>query len=257
VNNTSNVNGFESYSVLDNFDLQIQRGKISTLIGGNGAGKTTLFNIISGFLDVNSGEIWFKNQNENDLLKFAPHKRVNLGIGRMFQDNHIFKNLTVLENMLVADGSQFGEFPFVSIFKQTKNKQTESQRKEKAVQIIKDIFGNDNLLLEKLYEPAHKLSFGYQRLLGLARLFMTDYKLILIDEPTAGINPEWFVSIQNIIRKFATEKGVTIFLIEHNMQFVAEISDICCFLNKGKIEVSGKTADVLANDLVRKKYIGL
>ena len=248
----------ERFFIIDDLDLFIPQGKITALIGGNGAGKTTLFNIISGFFEADSGDVVFKgNAQEISLLKLPPHKVTRLGIGRMFQDNHIFQGMTVLENMLIADQNDFGEMPFVSLFKNKKDKGMEEQRIAKSREIFTELFGENNPFWQKRNDLAGTLSFGQQRLLGLARLFMANYKLVLLDEPTAGVNPQIIKQILNIIRKLVNEKETTVFLIEHNMKFVLEIADFCSFMSHGKIIAFGTPEDVIGNDEVRKTYLGM
>ena len=248
----------ERFFIIDDLNLFIPKGKITALIGGNGAGKTTLFNIISGFIEADSGDVVFQgNPKEISLLKLPPHKITRLGIGRMFQDSHIFQGMTVLENMLIADHNNFGEMPFVSLFKNKKDYEIEKQRMAKAREIFNELFGENNPFWQKRNDLAGTLSFGQQRLLGLARLFMGNYKLVLLDEPTAGVNPKIIKQILNIIRKLVNEKGITVFLIEHNMKVVLELADFCSFMSHGKITAFGTPSDVIGNDEVRKTYLGM
>lgn len=261
VRNIINVRGKdenEKFYILDDIDLIVPKNKVTALIGGNGAGKTTLFNIISGFFEPDEGKIEFKpNGKLVELTKFSAHKRAQLGIGRMFQDNHIFQNMTVLENMLVADENFFGEVPFYSILYYKKDKFIEKQRKEKAEQIFADLFGNDNPFIKMKDEKAKNLSYGQQRLLGLARLLMGNYKLLLLDEPTSGVNPVVIDKIKEIISYFINKKNMTVFLIEHNMKFVLDVADFCHFMSKGVIAVSGTPEDIIGNPDVRKTYLGV
>jgi len=180
-----------------------------------------------------------------------------LGIGRMFQDNHIFQNMTVLENMLVADSNFFGELPFQSIIFNRKNNSIEKQRREKAETIFIELFGSDNPLLKMKNDKAKNLSYGQQRLLGLARLLMGDYKLLLLDEPTSGVNPIVVEKIKEIIKYFVEQKKMSVFLIEHNMKFVLNVADFCYFVSKGVIATGGTPEDIIGNPEVRKEYLGV
>lgn len=250
-NNEENV-------VLKNFSLTIEYAKITALIGGNGTGKTTLFNIISGFLPPDTGEIIFHNTNKEHILhKMNPYRVPQLGIGRMFQDNHIFENLSVLENMFAADNSGQGETSWQALFQRRRNKHSDKLRAEKAAQIFETLFGGDNKFWRLRNELAGKLSFGEKRLLGLARLLMGDYPLVLLDEPTSGVNPKLFGKIAEIIRWMDEQKEITVFLIEHNMKFVRDISEYCAFTDMGRIEQTGLPKEVLNNENVRKKYLGI
>ncbi len=251
------INGNEKQQVLINkLNLTVERGKVTTLIGGNGTGKTTLFNLISGFLDADEGNIIFKNSKKTTLTGMPSHKIEQLGIGRLFQDNHIFPELTVFENMIIAYKDDFGELPLEVLFKARKSKKTEKQREEKAKQILEMLFGKKNEFWQKRNHLAKNMSYGQQRLLGLARLFMSNYKLVLLDEPTAGVNIKLNDTIGEIIKKMVLENDITVFLIEHNMRFVKQISDTCAFINNGEIEISGTPEEVIANENVRKSYLG-
>jgi ABC-type branched-subunit amino acid transport system ATPase component len=248
----------EQYYALDTKRLAVEKGKVTALIGGNGAGKTTLFNIISGFEKPDAGEIIYSpNGISTNLKDKKPFEVSKLGIGRMFQDNHIFHNMSVLENMLVADSNSFGEYPFISMLFKKKDNKMEESRTEKAKTIFQDLFGNNNPFWNKRHEAAGRLSYGQQRLLGLARLLMGDYKILLLDEPTSGVNPSTIRKCVEIINYFVEEKGLSIFLIEHNMQVVLEISNWCYFLSHGKEVAFGYADEVLNNDDVRKTYLGI
>ena len=247
----------ERFYIIDDLDLFIPRGKITALIGGNGAGKTTLFNIVSRLTEAESGDVVFQtNGNPLSLLKMPPFKISRLGIGRLFQDDHIIANMSVLDNMLLADGSDFGETPFISFLKPKAIKSVERKRIEKARNIFMELFVDPNPFWEKRNDPAKSLSYGQQRLLGLARLFMGNYKLVLLDEPTAGVNPQIIRQIMTIIRRMVDEKGVTVFLIEHNMKVVLELADFCSFMSHGKITAFGTPEDVIGNNEVRRTYLG-
>lgn len=256
--NVPGKNDDERFYVLEDIDLVIPKGKITALIGGNGAGKTTLFNIISGFFKADDGKIDF---NPNGTLKgitgLKAYKIARLGIGRMFQDNHIFHNMTVMENMLIADENFFGERPFESILYYKKNSEIEKQRIEKAEKIFLDLFGTGNPFLNMKDEKAKNLSYGQQRLLGLARLLMGDYKLLLLDEPTSGVNPVVIEKIKKIINYFVEKESMTVFLIEHNMSFVLDVADFCHFMSKGVIATGGTPEDIIGNPDVRKTYLGI
>ncbi len=261
VRNIINVRGQsadERFLIIDDLDLMIPRGKITALIGGNGAGKTTLFNIISGFMHPDRGHIfYYNNGSKKELIGEEPHRITKMGVGRMFQDSHIFPEMTVLENMLIADADDFGEKPLRVIFQFNQMKKTEQTRIQKAEAVFQDVLGENNDLWAKRFSLAGSLSFGQQRLLGLARLFMGHYDLVLLDEPTAGVNPAIIEQIQHIIRRMVREQKMTVFLIEHNMKVVLELSEYCSFMSHGKITAFGYTSDVIGNDDVRKTYLGI
>jgi ABC-type branched-subunit amino acid transport system ATPase component len=270
--------GKDSFRVLDGLSLDVPRGKITALIGGNGAGKTTLFNIISGFQKPDAGEIRFAPVvsrhcecseaissiapsdsivSNNAIGKLPPHRRAQSGIGRLFQSKGLFPDLTLLENMLIADSDTSGETPFVSLFRPKRVAQAENNKRLKAVAILNDLFGADNKYVSQLDAPGSDFSFGEQRLLALACLCMGDYSLLLLDEPTSGMNPVNIENIRHIIRRIVADGSKTVLLIEHNITFVSHIADRCAFLEDGKIALYGSTEEVFANKDVINSYMGI
>ncbi|MFA8434945.1 MAG: ABC transporter ATP-binding protein [Marinifilaceae bacterium] len=247
----------EEYSVLSDLSLNVERGKITAIIGGNGAGKTTLFNIISCLLSADQGEMIYAGRKESvHLERKRAHQLAALGIGRLFQDNHIFPKLSVMDNMLLADTDGFGERVFEALGFAKRRKVKEEKRKERALRIFEDLFENDPVFIEKQDHAAESLSYGQQRLLGLCRLFMGDYDLVLLDEPTAGVNPVLVQQMGKIIRKMVDERGMSVVLVEHNMPFVEEMADVCAFMNHGRIEAIGLAHEVLDSTSVRENYLG-
>ncbi|MDD4236764.1 MAG: ATP-binding cassette domain-containing protein [Bacteroidales bacterium] len=257
VKNSAGEDIDEQYWVIHQLFLNVPRGKVIALIGGNGAGKTTLFNIISGFIMPDSGSILYKPDGKNlELSGMSPHLITRAGIGRMFQDNHIFREMSVLDNMLVADSAYLAERPFRSLLFRNKNRKEENCRLAKAMDIFENLFVVDNPFLEKRKQPAGNLSYGQQRLLGLARLFMRNYELLLLDEPTAGVNPEVIEQIKQLILNFI-KNNQTVLLIEHNLEVVKDIADFCCYMENGRIALMGTPEDVIGNEEVQKSYMGL
>lgn len=248
IRNFVNVRGEtedERFYIIDDLSLKLPKDKITALIGGNGAGKTTLFNIISGFMDIDDGDVLYENNGSIlDLTKQTPDKITRAGIGRMFQDNHIFQTMSVLDNMLIADQDNFGETPFLTFLKPEKYRKTESKRINKVEEIFNNLFGDNNPFWEKRFQSAGSLSYGQRRLLGLARLLMGDYKLLLLDEPTSGVNPSITEKIKEIFDVCIGEKKMTIFLIEHNMDFVREVAEFYHKMSHGKIAKAGYTTDL-------------
>jgi ABC-type branched-subunit amino acid transport system ATPase component len=161
-----------------------------------------------------------------------------------------------MDNMLVADTMSMGEKPFIQFIFKKICKEEEKDRQNKAKKIFGNLFGQQNPFWIKRNLPAGTLSYGQQRLLGLARLFMRDYKLLLLDEPTSGVNPEIIEQIKKLILNF-TNHGQTVFLIEHNLDVVKDIADFCCYMDSGRIALMGTPRDVIGNEEVRKSYIGL
>ena len=244
----------EVFNLLNGVTLGVEKGKITALVGGNGTGKTTLFNIISGFQNDYTGEVTFHGKKITGLPSY---KIAQLGIGRLFQGRQLMGDLTLLENMLIASDDHTGENPLVALFRSRRVKAQEEQKRSQAIEIFKSLFGEDCKYLSMLDKKASTLSYGEQRLIAIARLLMGDNKLLLLDEPTSGVNPAYIDIIANVIRKIVSEKGVTVLLIEHNMHFVRSVADKCAYLDDGIIEKIGPTAEVLDDKEVRNSYLGL
>lgn len=228
--------------------IGIDKGKIVGLIGPNGAGKTTVFNMISGIIKPDEGEIYYK---QTPITALPPWKIANLGIGRLFQDVHIFSQLSVLDNVMVAFKNQTGENPFKTLFFRLSVKKNECERHQKALELLNFVG-----LKKKAEENADNLSFGQQKLLSIARLLAADSDLLLLDEPTAGVNQSMIKKLLRVIKNLASN-GKTILFIEHNMNVVIEIADFVYFLNEGQKINFGTPDDVLCTPEVRNQYLGI
>ena len=244
----------EAFNVLDGVSLSIPKGKVTALVGGNGAGKTTLFNIISGFITNYSGSVLFEGK---DMKGTPAHRRASLGIGRLFQGRQLMSDLSILDNMRIAASERIGESPIDAVFRRKTILEVENEKEIRAKQIISELFGSDSKYLEMLHHPAGSLSYGEQRLFAMARLLMTDYKVLLLDEPTSGVNPKYIRIFGDIINKMVEEKGLTVLLIEHNMNFVRDYAQECAYMDEGKICFYGDTNDVLSDQKVKLSYLGL
>lgn len=244
----------ETFDLLRGVNLDVEKGKITALVGGNGAGKTTLFNIISGFEKNYKGEVLFKGKNFN---RFPAHRISLMGVGRLFQDGQLMSGLTLMENMKLASDDTTGEIPFSSLLFRKKWKQAEKKKEEKAREILTRLFGEDNDYLGLLDKEASAFSYGEQRILSLACMLMGGDSLLLLDEPTSGVNPYYIDKIEQIVKEMREIEGLTVLLIEHNMHFVRKVADICAYLDGGQIIQVGETATVLDNATVRNSYMGL
>ena len=243
----------ETFDLLRGVNLTVEEGKITALVGGNGTGKTTLFNILSGFEKGYAGDVLFEGNNFN---RISAHRISLMGIGRLFQDGQLLPGLTLMENMKMASDNETGEMPFSSLVRPKKWKEAEKVKEEQAKNILKRIFGEDCKYLQMLNDDASAFSYGEQRLLSLACLLMGGDRLLLLDEPTSGVNPVYIDTIEKIIREMTTE-GLTVLLIEHNMHFVRKVADTCAYLDDGVIAKIGPTAEVLDDKNVRNSYLGL
>lgn len=255
------ASGDAPLSILDGLSLNVPRGKITALIGGNGSGKTTLFNIISGFQKSNRGEVWLNTDDSVPPIRidgYPPAKIPRLGIGRLFQDRQLFPTLSLLENFTVASGDFTGEFPFSCIASSAALRRAEAAREDRARTIIEKILGQDNKYFAMLDAPGDAFSFGEQRLFSLARLLMLDNtRLLLLDEPTSGVNPAYCDMIASILPNLVSEFGLSVLLIEHNMAFVSQVADYCAYLSKGKIVAFGTPNEILNMPEVHASYLGL
>lgn len=244
----------EVFNLLNGVNLDVKQGEIVALVGGNGTGKTTLFNIISGFQGKFDGDVIFDDKRLNGI---PAHRISMMGIGRLFQGRQLMGDLTLMENMKIASDDKTGEMPFEPFLFPRKIARKEREKEEKAVSILKRLFGESNKYLGMLNIKASSFSYGEQRLIAIARLLMGNDRLLLLDEPTAGVNPVYIETIKDMIRKMVRNEGLTILLIEHNMHFVRELADTCAYLDEGTIDKVGPAAVVLDNKEVRNSYLGL
>ena len=244
----------ETFQLLRGVNLDVAEGMITALVGGNGTGKTTMFNIISGLEKTYKGDVIVDGINVNRL---SARRISQKGIGRLFQDGQLLSGLTLMENMKMASSDKTGELPFSSLLWHKRNKQVEAAKELQAKDILIRIFGADNKYLGMLDQDASAFSYGEQRILSLARLLMGNNQLLLLDEPTSGVNPVYIDTIEHIIREMKEQEGLTVLLIEHNMHFVRKVADVCAYLDDGVIEKSGHTSDVLDDKNVRNSYLGL
>lgn len=244
----------EVFNLLNGVDMSVEKGKITALIGGNGAGKTTLFNIISGFEEGFKGQVILE---DNDVTKLSAHRISLMGLGRLFQGRQLMDDLTLMENMKIASDDTTGENPFDSVFRRKRVAASEVAKEQKAIDIIIRVFGENNKYLNMLDHKASELSYGEQRLVAMARLLMGNDRLLLLDEPTSGVNPRYINTFKTLIRDMVEKEGQTVLLIEHNMSFVRSVADCCHYLADGKIIKSGSTGEVLNDPIIRKDYLGL
>ncbi len=227
-------------------DFSVREGSITALIGPNGAGKTTVFNLISGLVRPDAGTILFADEPLTDL---APHEIARCGIARTFQLLRIFPKLTVLENLLVAQPG-VAEQPFDRIVRPRLVRDEESARRARARELLA-LVG----LERKANEKAGSLSYGQQKLLDIARCLATEAKLLLLDEPVAGVNPRVREQIKKLLRRLR-QAGKTILLIEHDMGFVMDLCDEVVVLDHGEEIAVGKPAAIKKNKRVIQAYLG-
>lgn len=217
-----------SKKILDNVSLELEKGKIYALMGANGSGKTTLFNIITGFIKPQSGDIFLKSSKINGLL---PHKINRLGIGRTFQDLRLISKLSVKENVILAMNGNPTQNWYRAALPKSFYKSELDSLDEKAEEIIAECF-----LPDVRHNLAGEISYGQQKLLNLACCIANDAELFLLDEPVAGINPKYREQILELLKRLKAQEK-TIFLIEHNTEFLQQIADRIFFLKNGALKV--------------------
>ena len=236
---------FDGIKAVDNLSFEIEENSITALIGPNGSGKTTVFNLLSGFLRPDSGKIIF---NGKEIATYKPSRIAHLGIGRTFQNIRLFPQISVLDNVMLASKYVKGEDFSAALF-QTKNmKNEEKENRQKAEELL--IFVG---LIDKKNQLAENLSHGQRKLLEIARLLALESKVLLLDEPTAGVFPETKKKILNFIKEL---KEKTIIFIEHDMSSVMDVAQKIVVLDSGKKIAEGTPEEIRANKKVLEAYLG-
>jgi len=232
----------------NDIDFAIPRGSIVALIGPNGAGKTTFFNMLTGVYTPTSGRILFDGE---EIAGKPPHAIVERGIGRTFQNIRLFQQMTAMENVLVGMHSRLSAGIVGSILGLPRVKREESAANERARELL--VYCG----LPKRHEHlAGSLPYGDQRRLEVARALATDPKLLLLDEPTAGMNPQETADFTSFVRRIRDEKDLTVLLIEHDMKVVMGVSERITVLEYGEKIAEGTPAEIRANERVIEAYLG-
>jgi len=239
---------FGGLVAVNNASMNVTKGSITGLIGPNGAGKTTLFNIIAGNLHSDLGEVYLEEENISDL---KAHELFEKGVLRTFQIAHEFSTLTVLENLMMVPGNQFGENLLYSWFKNSIVSKQEEEIRAKAIAVID--FLNLNHLTQ---EVAGNLSGGQKKLLELGRTMMVDAKLVLLDEVGAGVNRTLLNEISDAIIRLNKEKDYTFFVIEHDMDLIEKICEPVIVMAEGSVLFQGSFEEVKSNEKVIDAYLG-
>jgi branched-chain amino acid transport system ATP-binding protein len=242
------VKTFGGLTVLDQCSFAVRRGTITGLIGPNGAGKTTLFNVLTGFYKPDSGQVLFKGQ---DITGLAPHQIFRHGICRTFQIPREFRDMTVLENLMLIPPGQLGERLRYPWFRPSLVRRQEAHIRDKALDVLSTVH-----LIELRDGYARHLSGGQKKLLELARTMMAEPELLLLDEPGAGVNPTLMDALAEYIRSLARDRGVTILLIEHDMDLVSRLCDPVIVLSQGRLLVEGAFETVAKDARVLEAYLG-
>jgi branched-chain amino acid transport system permease protein len=239
---------FGGLAALAGVSVGFTAGAITAVVGPNGAGKTTLFNVLTGFVAPDAGRVTFDGA---DITGWAPHRIARAGLARSFQDLRVLTRMTVLENLLLARPRQAGERLLVNFVAPGRVRREEAEARARALEALEFV-----RLDAKADERAQRLSYGQQKLLVIARLLAMEPRVVMLDEPTAGLDPAMIERISDTIRRLAAT-GRTIVLIEHNLDVVRAIADEVVFMNEGRVLAAGAPGRVLADETLVGVYLGL
>jgi len=246
LSSTSLYKSFDGIQAVSDCSFDLNSPGICALIGPNGAGKTTLFNILTGFITPDSGDVRFSGKG---ITALRPFQISRLGVARTFQDLRLLYQVPVLDNVILACPKQSGENWFNSFIHPRKVAQEEQKNRERAEHWL-DFVG----LTDYRYSLAEELSYGQQKLLSLACCLATEGELLLLDEPVSGINPDTIQKILGLLKQLVS-KGKTIFFIEHNIEAVREISDRVIVMDEGRLIADGPPDKILDDPKIIEAYL--
>jgi branched-chain amino acid transport system ATP-binding protein len=239
---------FYGLTAVDNASLVVERETITSLVGPNGAGKTTLFNLISGLLQVSSGDIVFDGRS---IVGMPPHKIARRGIGRTFQDPRVFHEMSVLDHIMVGFSLR-GDVPLHAVIRDTQTRREYRQAIARAYELLEEIG-----LRERALDRAQDLSFGEQRFLSIARTLTAEPRLVLLDEPTVGLDDSAIAQLSRMITRIARERGTTVVIVSHNLDVIFALSDRIHLLVSGKVALSGEPAEIRLHPRMIEAYLGV
>ena len=234
---------FGGVKAVDGCDFEVKEKTITALIGPNGAGKSTVFNLVSGILKADFGEIIFGSKN---IVNLRPEKISNLGISRLFQQSKLFNNLRVRENLLLALDNEDTKF-WKNLFGLNKITKEKDEKIKEMLKLV-DMEKFENIL-------ARELSYGQKRLIELARTILNPHKFLMLDEPITGVSPVLRKEIARILLQLRNQ-GETILLIEHDMNFTLKIAGEVVVMEKGKVIATGEPNEIRNNPRVLEAYLG-
>ena len=239
---------FGGLRAVHDFDLEIEKGELRGLIGPNGAGKSTVFNLITGMYTPSEGEISFKGVS---LVGRRPCETAAMGIGRTFQNLRLWRHMTVLDHVRLAQYSQIDYGLFDAFFATARCHRGEKEIAARAEELL-EMMGVERFA----DEVVTNLAYGVQRRVELARAMAVEPELLLLDEPTAGMNPEEMVEMMEVIRRIHKEFGLAIYLIEHRMKVVMDLCEYIQTLNFGEVIATGTPDEIRSNPVVIEAYLG-
>src|ERR671916_2087806 len=242
---------FGGVKAIDDLDMSVESGEIVSVIGPNGAGKTTFFNLITGFFAPDTGEMVFDGAN---IAGLRPSQILAVGIARTFQNVRLFPTMTVRENVMVARHCRTRSGMLSAILKTPSFRREEQDTRKRAEDTL--AFFGSRLVGYRFEQPAMVLSYANRRRLEIARAMASDPKLLLLEEPTAGMNPRETKELTGLVGKLRDEKGFTIVLIEHDMQVVKGVSDRVVVLDHGSKIAEGPYDEVAHDERVIEAYLG-
>ncbi|NLY73560.1 MAG: ABC transporter ATP-binding protein [Tissierellia bacterium] len=243
---------FGGVVAVNGFTAQIDEGQIVGLIGPNGAGKTTVFNVITGVYSPTKGRILYGPDLNEDITGKRSDQITNLGICRTFQNIRLFKELSVMDNVFIGNHLRLKSGLLSSLLRLPHYRKEEAEAYEKASYLLKKVG-----LYEEREEKAYSLPYGMQRRLEIARALATEPKLLLLDEPAAGMNPQETQDLMEFIVEIKDEFNLTIFLIEHHMDFVMGICEHIYVLDHGMMISQGNPSQVQTDQRVIEAYLGV
>lgn len=238
---------FGGLQALNDCAFTIPAGRITCLVGPNGAGKTTIFNVITGFLRPDTGEVRFRGRV---LTGLSPQTIVHAGVARSFQNLRLFLDLTALDNVMVALPGGFGEEPLGALFRPFHAARTDRRRRDTARERLAHVG-----LADRAGERVRNMSYGEQKLLTIARLLATGAELLLLDEPASGLAAGALDQVMALLRRLQDE-GKTLLVVEHNTRVVQQIADHVLFLHQGHLMAEGTPAAIIADPALAEIYFG-
>jgi ABC-type branched-subunit amino acid transport system ATPase component len=242
---------FGGLYALSDLELDVHDGEVVSVIGPNGAGKTTLFNVITGLYEPDDGDVVFNGQS---LVGLKPNQITRLGVARTFQTVHLFPNMTILENAMVGQHCRTRSGLVGAVLRLPRTRREENQIREKAKDAL--AFFGTRLSGYRHDQPASSLSYANRRRLEIARAMATEPRVLLLDEPTAGMNPKETEEMTHLIVRLGRERGYAIVVIEHDMRVVKGVSKRVIALDYGRKIAEGTYEEVAHNDHVIEAYLG-